>query len=191
LIPFTYWVSNEIGQAIAIKRANARTTILKLTGTEDKMKTVTLEMFRNTRSRPAYSFTRRAIAATLVAAFTICSTASAAGARVSPQAGMEKAPTLRERVLAIPPHAMVQVKLRSKEKIKGRLGEITNEGFIIQTATADRIDNQKISFDNVKSIKVNEEGGKKGRVAAYIIVGAGIGAAVTFLAILEALAHNG
>jgi hypothetical protein len=140
------------------------------------MKTARLEAFRNTSSQSIRSLARRAIATTLVAAFTICSTASAAGAPFSPQSDTEKAPTLKERVLAFPPHAMVQVKLRSKEKIRGRLGEITDEGFVVQTATGGKIDSQKISFNDVKSIKVTE-GGKGGKVAAYIAAGA-VGAAV-------------
>jgi len=152
------------------------------------MKTATLEVFRNKPSQSFCSLARRAIATTLVAAFTICSTASAVGAPFSPQTGTEKAPTLKERVLAMPPHAMVQVKLRSKEKIKGRLGEVTNEGFVIQTATGDKIDNHKVSFSGVKSIKVTE-GGKGGRVAGY--VAAGVIVAVAAFVVLVVLVGPG
>jgi len=146
------------------------------------MKTARLEVFRNTPSKSIHSLTRRAIATMLVAAFTICSTASAAGAPSSPQTGTAKAPTMKERVLAIAPNTMVQVKLRSKQKISGRLGEVTNEGFLIQTATGDKIENQKISFNDVKSIKAVTERGK-GRVSGYI-VGAAVGVGVAIFLIL-------
>jgi len=85
---------------------------------------------------------------------------------------------------------MVQVKLRSKEKIKGRLGEITNEGFVIQTATGDKIENQTISFNDVKSIKVTGGGGKGARVATYIIVGAAVAVVVTFLLLLRVASQD-
>jgi len=149
------------------------------------MKTARLEVFRNTPSKSIHSLTRRAIATMLVAAFTIGSTALAVGAPFSPQTGTEKAPTLKERVLAIPPHAMVQVKLRRKEKIKGRLGEVTNEGFVVQTATGDKIDNQKVSFGEVKSIKAIGGGGKKSRVALYVVTGVAVTLAVTLLFLLR------
>jgi len=152
------------------------------------MKTSRLEVFRNMPSQSFCSLARRAIATALVAAF-IGSTASAAGAPFSPQTGTEKAPTLKERVLAIPPNAMVQVKLRSKEKIKGRLGEVTNEGFVVQAATGDKIENQKISFNDVKSIKAIA-GGKGARVASYIIIGAGVAVVVTLLLLLRVASQD-
>jgi hypothetical protein len=162
-----------------------------LMGMEDEMKIEKLEMFRNTQPQALCSLARKAIATTLVAAFTICSVASAAGTPVSPQAGTEKTPTLRERVLAIPPHAMVQVKLHNKEKIKGRLGEVTNEGFDIQTATGDKIDNQKISFDDVKSIKEIDEGKRGHRLATNIVVGAAVGVLALIVIGAVAYAHTG
>jgi len=69
------------------------------------------------------------------------------------------------------------------------LGEVTNEGFVVQTAIGDKIDNQKVSFNDVKSIKVTEGGGKGATVASYIIVGAVVGVAA-FIAILYAVAAH-
>jgi len=85
---------------------------------------------------------------------------------------------------------MVQVKLRSKQKISGRLGEVTNEGFVVQTAAGDKIENQKISFNDVKSIKVTEGGGKGARVASYIIVGVVVGFVAFVVILYEVMAHG-
>ena len=131
-----------------------------------------LKMFRCRPSQSMRSLARKAIATAWVAVFTTCSAAAAAGAPPSPQAGPEKAPTVRERVLAMPPHTMVQVKLHNK-KIRGRLSVVTRKGFVIQFAAGDKTENEKISFDDVESIQAIEGHGKGTAVSAHIVVDGG------------------
>ncbi len=131
------------------------------------MSSAMLQMYRRRPSQSVCSLARRAIATAWVAVFTVCSAAAAAGAPPSPQAGPEKAPTVRERVLAMPPHTMVQVKLHNK-KIRGRVSVVTRKGFVIQFAAGDKTENEKISFDDVESIQVIE--GKGTAVSAHIVV---------------------
>jgi hypothetical protein len=157
----------EIGQSIAFDRAKARTTILRLTSEEIDMNRAMLKMFRCRPSQSMGSLARRAIAAAWIAVFTTCLAGAAAGAPPSPQAGPEKAPTVRERILAMPPHTMVQVKLHNK-KIRGRVSVVTRKGFVIQFAAGDKTDNEKISFDDVESIQALE--GKGTAVSAHIVV---------------------
>lgn len=95
-------------------------------------------------------------------------------------------PTLKERVLEIPPGTMTEVKLVNKQKIRGRLGEVTDEGFTLTTAQGDKISTQKIAFTDVKSIK-KVGGGKAGHVVAYSL--AGIGAFFLILFVVAA-AHG-
>ena len=116
-----------------------------------------------------YSLARRAIATALVAVFTTCSAAAAASAPPSPQTGPEKAPTVRERVLAMPPHTMVQVKLHNKN-IRGRLSVVTRKGFVIQIAAGDKTANEKVFFEDVESIKAIEGNGKGDSVSVHIVV---------------------
>ena len=136
-----------------------------------------LKMFRCRPSQSMGSLARRAIATALVAVFTTCSAAAAAGAPPSPQAGPEKDPTVRERVLAMPPHTMVQVNLHNK-KIRGRLSVVTRKGFVIQIAAGDKTENEKISFDDVESIKAIEGNGKGTSVSVHIVVEGGAGGGV-------------
>ncbi len=96
----------------------------------------------------------------------------APGALAAGQIETPPKPTLKERVLAIPPGTMTEVKLLNKQKIRGRLGEVTDEGFTLTTAQGDKISTQKIAFADVKSIK-KIEGGKAGHVLLYSLAGIG------------------
>ncbi len=153
------------------------------------MKIMMFEMFRTTPQQSLRSLARRAISTALVGVFTTCSIASAAGARLSPQTGPDKASTLKEQVQAIPPNTLVQVKLRSKKKINGRLGEITDQGFAIQTVGPDKSENEKISFDDVKSIKSIQGRDKASKVAAYIVVGAAAGVVLSLILVGALIGH--
>ena len=89
----------------------------------------------------------------------------------------EEKPTVRERVLKIPAGAIVVVHLRNKEKVKGRLGEVTDEVFTVQTAQGNQIEKRSVSFGEVKSIKtVSTTGHKVG--LGLGITGVAIGAVV-------------
>jgi hypothetical protein len=89
-------------------------------------------------------------------------------------------PTLKEQVLAIPVGSMVEVRLNSKEKFRGRLGEVSNEGFIVKYAQGNQIDERKVSYDDVMSIK-SVEGSRAGRTALYVLAGAGVVFIVLFV----------
>lgn len=96
-------------------------------------------------------------------------------------------PTLKEKVLEIPPQTMVEVRLRNKEKVRGRLGEVSNEGLALKVAKGDKIEDRKIAFGELKSIKAVEGKGSK---AAWIVLGvlAGVG---VFFVLLFALFKTG
>lgn len=77
---------------------------------------------------------------------------------------------------------MVEVRLQSKEKLRGRMGEVSDEAFKLQHLRAGKLETRTISFAELRSIKsVEKEGG--GRIALYVLAGVG----VTFL-ILFAIA---
>jgi hypothetical protein len=99
----------------------------------------------------------------------------------------ESKPTLKERVLEIPSGTMIEVRLLSKEKLRGRLGEVTDEGFAVQTAKGNKIETRKIAFQDVKSLS-KAEGGKAGKTAGWIVLAAlaGIGVLVLTMALIFA-----
>ena len=101
--------------------------------------------------------------------------ASATGASL-PQETTQKA-TVQERILEIQPGTMIEVRLMDKHKVRGRLGEVTNEGFSLQTAQGNKIGTQKIAFTDVKTLKKveGETTGKKfSRGVIYGLAGIGV-----------------
>jgi hypothetical protein len=86
-----------------------------------------------------------------------------------------KKATVQERILEVSPGTMIEVRLMNKQRIRGRLGEITNEGFGLQTAQGSKVETQKVAFTNVRSLKqVEGTTGKKvgkGLIWGLAIVG--------------------
>ena len=71
--------------------------------------------------------------------------------------------------------AMIEVRLMNKQKVRGRLGEITHEGFSLQTAQGTTVETQKIAFTDVKSLKqVQGAGTKAGHGLVYTLAGIGV-----------------
>ena len=102
----------------------------------------------------------------------LCATSTyAAKPSASIPAQVAQKPTLK--VLEIPPGSRVQVRLKNKEKLRGRLGEVSNEGFVLQYARGNQIEERIIGFDEVKSIKV-KKGGRAWTVAKWALATGGI-----------------
>jgi len=110
----------------------------------------------------------------------------AAGAVPAGQAGTERKLTMKERILEVPPGSMIEVRLLNKEKIRGRLGELTDEGFSLTTAQGEKIEAKKVAFTDVKSFK-KVEGGKAAKTAGWIVLGALAGLGVLMVVLLVAL----
>jgi len=101
---------------------------------------------------------------------------SASGAVPPGQAESKAKPTVKERILEIPSGTIVEVRLLNKQKLRGRLGEITDEGIALQTAQGNKIETRKIAFNDLKSFKRVQES-KAGRTVGWAVVGvlAGLG----------------
>lgn len=93
--------------------------------------------------------------------------AEAAQAVPTSHASASQKPTLKEQVIQIPTGAQVEVRLLNKERIRGRLGDISDEGFTVLIAQENRIETRKVAFVDVKSVK---EIGKQ-RTALYVFLG--------------------
>jgi hypothetical protein len=88
-----------------------------------------------------------------------------------------KKATIQERILEVPPGTMIEVHLTNKQKVRGRLTEVTNEGFSLQTAQGNKVQTQKIAFTDVKSLKKvegNTVGKGIGRGVVYGLAGLGV-----------------
>ena len=114
--------------------------------------------------------------------------AEASGARAPEQTGSDRKTALKERILEVPPGTMIEVRLLNKQRIRGRLGEITDDGFSLTTAQGGKIATQKISFTELKSFK-KVEGGKAGHAVLYGL--AGLGALLVVITVWAAVAASG
>ena len=91
--------------------------------------------------------------------------------------------TLQERILQISNGEMIEVRLLNKQKLRGRLGDVTNEGFTLQTARGSKIETQKVAFTDVQSVKrVGGTTGKKiGTGLMFGLAGIGVFFVVAFI----------
>jgi len=129
----------------------------------------------------------------ILLAWILCANSVAARPRMlaalGSQASTTQKPTLKEQVLEIPAGSVVEVRLKTKEKLRGRLGDVSADAFTVKLAKGDKIDERKLGFDDLKSIKVVEGGSKAGRTALYILAGVGVG--LVILIVVAAVALRG
>jgi len=86
----------------------------------------------------------------------------------------EKQATIQEKVVEIPVGSVVEVRLKTKEKIRGQLGITTSEGFSVKAAKGGTVEERKIAFGDVKSIKMVEKGMSTGvKITLVALAGAG------------------
>lgn len=81
--------------------------------------------------------------------------------------------------------SVVEVELKSKEKLRGRLGAVTDAGFEMQHVKNDQTLNQTLRFDEVRKVKLKSQGMSTG---AKIAIGALAGVGGFFLVALAVVA---
>lgn len=92
-----------------------------------------------------------------------------------------KQTAMKERLLAVSPGTMIEVRLRNGQKMRGRLGEFSDEGFMLTTIEKQKVVKEKIAFAEMKSFR-KVEGGKAGRRVLWML--AGVGALVLILSVV-------
>ncbi len=96
------------------------------------------------------------------------------------QAPASQTPTLQQQIIQIPIGSVIEVRLTNKEKLKGQLGAVSSEGIILKYAKAGHIEERKIAFSEVQSIKA-VNGGKAKRTVLYVLAGIGVFVVVLFV----------
>lgn len=76
--------------------------------------------------------------------------------------------TPQEVVLEFAPGTLVEVKLKNKQSLRGRLGEAAPEGFEVQSAQGDRVETKTVSYAEVKSVRALKGDGKGTRFLAAV-----------------------
>jgi len=141
------------------------------------MNNAALQMIRPRPFHFIHSTSRRTMAATLATVFAICLAGAAAGASPLPQDDHEQTPTVRERVMAMPPHTLVRVRLHNKN-LKGRVRIATPKGFVLEFAADGKTKNEKIHYNDVQSIDTVDENVKGNKVSVHILIEGGSGGGV-------------
>jgi hypothetical protein len=68
-------------------------------------------------------------------------------------------PSVQQQIVEIPAGSVVEVRLKSAEKLRGRLDELSADGFAMKLAKGNQAVTRQVAFDEVKSVK-RVEGGK-------------------------------
>lgn len=77
--------------------------------------------------------------------------------------------------MEIPTGSIVEVRTNAKEKIRGRIGEATEQNFVVQRVKNEKVESLNLSYQDVKNIKIaagaQGTGSKVGRTVAYVVLG--------------------
>ena len=98
--------------------------------------------------------------------------------------------TLEQRVIEIDPGSLVVVNLRDKSKMRGRIGQVSADGFMLLAARGTQVKDQKVAFADVASVKAVNKGGG-GAMAGHIVIGALAALGVLLLIGMIAVAAGG
>jgi len=94
---------------------------------------------------------------------------------------------LREQIAHLPPGGLIEVRLVSREKVRGRLGVVESDGFTVQLQDPSASE-RRIAFADVKSVKAILS--TRGRVVSWIVVGVVVAVVVVVLAVYLTYRHN-
>lgn len=94
-------------------------------------------------------------------------------------------PSIKEQVVLTPAGSLVEVKLRDKRKLRGRMGAVTDTGFTVQHLEKEKVQDARIDFADVKSFKHRQGGMSTG---AKVTLGVLAGVGVTFLVLIAIFA---
>ncbi len=97
---------------------------------------------------------RRFLSVALAWVLVVSSVSATPQASATPdQSPATQKSALQGRVAKIPPGSMVRVDLRSKERIRGRLADVSGDGLVVRYAFHDTVEERKLTYAEVKSIK--------------------------------------
>lgn len=89
------------------------------------------------------------------------------------QAASEHRTAIKQKLLAVLPGTMIEVRLLNKQKIRGRLGDIDDVGFNLTSVQGEKVVKQKIAYTDIKSFK-KIEGKSAGHALLYALAGIGV-----------------
>jgi hypothetical protein len=96
---------------------------------------------------------------------------------------------LKQQLIEWGTNKIVAVKLKSGEKLEGRIAEIKDDVFAVQFVEKDKITAREIRYNEVNKLSA-KDGGKAGKVVGYTALGVLAGVGVMFLVVLGIWARN-
>ena len=102
---------------------------------------------------------------------------------------LEKETKLKQRIVEWGTNKNVAVKLKSGEKLDGRIAEIKDDLFAMQFVDKDKVTSREFRYSDVDKIS-GKDGGKAGKVVGYTALGVLAGVGVFFLVVLGVWARN-
>jgi hypothetical protein len=130
----------------------------------------------------------RGAVSSILAAILVVQAAPVAAARavpgLVPEEQTSSVQTLKQKALNIPPQSMVQLKLKTKERLRGRLVQVNDEGLVMKIAQGQTIEDRTVAFADMKSMKAENTGSSKKKWIIAVAVIAGI---VVFIGIMAHL----
>lgn len=71
----------------------------------------------------------------------------------SVQQNSARGDAMKSQVLQIPEGAFVEVRLTNREKLRGQLGELRDEGFVLRTVANNRLTARFVQFEELHSLR--------------------------------------
>ena len=102
---------------------------------------------------------------------------------------LEKEAKLKQKIVEWGTNKNVAVKLKSGEKLDGRIAEIKEDLFAVQFVDKDKVTSREINYSDVDKIS-GKDGGKAGKIAGYTALGVLAGVGVVFLVVLGIWSNN-
>jgi hypothetical protein len=121
--------------------------------------------------------------------FLLCALLVVSGFAQTNNKQLEKEAKLKQKVVEWGTNKNVSVKLKSGEKLAGRIADIKDDVFALQFVDKDKVTSREIRYSEVDKIST-KDGGKAGRVVGYTALGVLAGIGVFMVVILSIWARN-
>jgi hypothetical protein len=97
---------------------------------------------------------------------------------------------VKEQVRVLPAGSPLELKLKNRDKLKGRLGSIYDEGFEIQVSRSGTITPVRVAFADVQSLRQKSGMSTGAKIGLGVGIFVGMAALVSYL-VLSAIGRNG
>lgn len=102
---------------------------------------------------------------------------------------LEKEVKFKQRIVEWGTNKIIAVKLKSGERLEGRIAEIKDDLFAVQFVEKDKVTSREIPYNNLDKIS-GKDGGKAGKIVGYTALGVLAGVGVLVLISLAAWSRN-